>query len=84
MTRRAAAGPVVVSQTSWADATRAVVVAATSVKTDKPRAFPGKVDTDLGFTRDRRSMSPESATADLGGFPKGNATASRRRKLALI
>jgi len=25
------------------------------------------VDTDLGFTRDRHSMSPKSAKADLGG-----------------
>src|SRR5712691_5845812 len=34
------------------------------------RAFSGKVDTDLGFTRDRHSMSPKSAEADLGGFPQ--------------
>jgi hypothetical protein len=34
------------------------------------RAFSGKVDTDLGFTRDRQSMSLKSATADLSGFPQ--------------
>ena len=34
------------------------------------RAFSGKVDTDLGFTRDRQSTLPKSATADLGGFPQ--------------
>src|SRR5260370_28498249 len=34
------------------------------------RAFSGKADTDLGFTRDRHSMSPKSAEADLGGFPQ--------------
>src|SRR5712692_8504852 len=34
------------------------------------RAFSGKVDADLGFTRDRHSMSPKSAEADLGGFPQ--------------
>jgi len=33
------------------------------------RAFSGKVDTDLGFTRDRQSILPKSAIADLGGFP---------------
>jgi GntR family transcriptional regulator, transcriptional repressor for pyruvate dehydrogenase complex len=33
-------------------------------------AFSGKVDTDLGFTRDPRSTSPKSAAADLGGFPQ--------------
>jgi 1-carboxybiuret hydrolase len=35
-----------------------------------PGAFSGKVATDLGFTRDRQSISPKSATADLGGFPQ--------------
>ena len=34
------------------------------------RAFSGKVDTDLGFTRDRHSILPKSAIADLGGFPQ--------------
>src|ERR1700687_6186367 len=33
-------------------------------------AFSGKVETDLGSTRDRHSISPKSATADLGGFPQ--------------
>jgi drug/metabolite transporter (DMT)-like permease len=33
-------------------------------------AFSEKVDTDLGFTRDRHSISPKSAIADLGGFPQ--------------
>jgi len=33
-------------------------------------AFSGKVGTDLGFTRDRHSILPKSAEADLGGFPK--------------
>jgi hypothetical protein len=28
------------------------------------------VGTDLGFTRDRQSISPKSAEADLGGFPQ--------------
>jgi len=37
-------------------------------------AFSGKVEPDLGFTRDQHSISPKSATADLGGFPTGNAT----------
>jgi uncharacterized protein (TIGR02444 family) len=34
------------------------------------KAFSGKVDTDLGFTRDRQSILPKSAIADLGGFPQ--------------
>src|SRR5712692_3101231 len=34
------------------------------------RAFSGKVDTDLGFTRDRHSMLLKSAEADLSGFPQ--------------
>src|SRR6266852_1741150 len=34
------------------------------------RAFSGKVDSDLGFTRDRQSTMPKSAIADLGGFPQ--------------
>jgi aspartyl-tRNA(Asn)/glutamyl-tRNA(Gln) amidotransferase subunit A len=33
-------------------------------------ASSGNVDIDLGFTRVRRSISPKSATADLGGFPQ--------------
>jgi hypothetical protein len=37
-------------------------------------AFPGKVGTDLGFTRDQHSILPKSATADLGGSPRGTAT----------
>src|SRR5271157_4288787 len=45
-------------------------------------AFPGKVDTALGFTRDRHSMSPKSNKADLGGFPIGNATSIKSRALA--
>src|SRR5271166_5540372 len=46
------------------------------------RAFPGKVDTDLEFTRDRHSMSPKSAKADLSGFPIGNATNIESRALS--
>jgi 23S rRNA (adenine2030-N6)-methyltransferase len=32
--------------------------------------FSGKVEPDLGFTRDRHSILPKSAKADLGGFPQ--------------
>src|SRR5271166_963267 len=42
-----------------------------------------KADIDLGFTRDRHSMSPKSAKADLGdGFPVGNATNIESRALS--
>jgi hypothetical protein len=44
-------------------------------------AFSGKVNTDLGFTRDRHSIQPKSAQADLGGFPKENATSAKSRVL---
>jgi hypothetical protein len=43
------------------------------------RAFSGKVDTDLGSTRDRHSISPKSATADLGGFPQKMRPSKRGR-----
>jgi zinc D-Ala-D-Ala dipeptidase len=33
-------------------------------------AFSGKVDTDLGSTRDQHSTVPKSPTGDLGGFPQ--------------
>jgi len=32
--------------------------------------IPGSPPPDLGFTRDRRSMQPKSAKADLGGAPE--------------
>jgi hypothetical protein len=35
---------------------------------------PEEWGTDLGFTRDRQSMLPKSATADLGAFPQENVT----------
>jgi hypothetical protein len=33
-------------------------------------AYPGKVDTDIGFTRYRRIKMRKSETSDLRGFPK--------------
>jgi len=50
---------------------RGSTVDLTLVRRADDGAFSGKVDTDLGFTRDRQSISPKSAPADLGGgFPQ--------------
>src|SRR5260370_14716664 len=58
------AGPVATSPaTTRAAAIRAAFAAFKSIHSCL-EAFSGKVDTDLGFTRDQHSTSPKSATAD--------------------
>src|SRR5262245_26824529 len=48
-----------------------------------PRAFSGKVGTDLGFTRDQHLMLAKSARADLDGFPQKMRPANRYRSSRL-
>jgi hypothetical protein len=63
----AATVPEILKAVQWIAPIGGLAVAA-ALSIAAPRAFSGKVDTALGFTRDQQSMSPKSAAADLAGF----------------